>query len=1441
MNGSSIAQSGAKANAKPAESNIKAQKSAESDNANTHLSAESAITGGSSDSIVSGLIRQAKFWHDKMQHAKAMQSLNRVLLSDPHNEEALYLMSLWSYQINDTEAAASYREKLSKIAPNSSYIQMLDNQRGISDLSSDQLKHARVLASSGNINAALIEYQKLFSGATPPKPLVAEYYLTMAGDPNYYDRAKNGVINYIRQNPKDVNAQITYGKILSYRKSTIRKGIELLDYLAPHTDDADKALRDALIWLSPTNEDEKYYSSYLSRHANDSEVRRHFDDTIIGNLSEKAYSDADSDKEDAIATFEQILKKNPNNQDALEAVGYLQMELKNFVKAQEYLNKAASLGGKKEPKLRHDAAMAAANLAVQTGDLSLASSTLESILQEAPYDVGALMLKADICKKKKKFDDAERALRTALSADPSNAGANEMLFYIYREQGKKESADALLSSMPDHVRQKIKQAIAGKGYTDPVPPIRSRAESLAANGQIPAAIETLQEAINKYPNSPWLRYDLAKLLGDNGFTAGAQSQLGYLTRPNAGNEDLFAAASLLNQMGQYNQAMAAVKRISSSTAKVSELKRQITISQSFGTVEEYLRAGNRQAACNSLQMMQISPSALSTAQLGHMAYLYLQCGQKQRALELADLALTRAVDPNAGIGDYADLVTVYNQTGYYDKARTLTANQSIIANSKQADIERMNIGDSIRKADSLRDMQHYADAYDILYPLIEQNPDDVNLNMAMARLYQDNGKYVTAGQIYHRILKNDPNNQSALEGAINACLADEDFDEAAYLADRLTTSNDPRVLTLLARVDAKNKNYRGAISKLTAARAQLDRRYNYPTAQSAQGSLATDSGAPSHMPGNPFKNRVNSSDMMKKTVVMPWEDSIGSVSVPVASTLSSKERADALNDINFMIRDMQDKVAMSVRFGVEAGQKDGEDGLSKLNYASVPISFNIPITSTAQLSLVAEPVSMDSGSLGSASAIYEHGTNALQAGYSNASVIVGNVMNNIKNFRDEYANMQTALADAGVSADTIDSSIAALKSQEKDIRASMQELYLQMSTTTDSTEIQEINNAIQIKNNALNTNLESVNKLNTVKAKLNAMNLAYNLDKLSDAELSALLNDEHLLPSLSELGSVGTAAQKAKLVDIASKYRTIITAMKGAATANAIMSGAKARRATGVAFNAAVKSDNYRFDIGLTPVGKKSTNVEAGAFYSFKLNRDSSLNINAERRALRDSLLSYFGYKDEMSGTVWGAVTKNGASVQYNFDDGYLGGSFSGSLYAYHGKNVARNNSYSLSGTLYVHAMRPTQYEDMTVGVSLFFQNFRQNQNHFSLGNGGYFSPQNYLIASIPFTYMKRTENMTFKLAASIGYQTYKQKEQDYYPQHSYFQQSLETLADLGFAPAAKFESKDESGVGGSIRASVDYYVLDDLVVGGSLGYSTFGEYKEMYEMLYIKSILGDL
>ncbi len=150
-------------------------------------------------------------------------------------------------------------------------------------------------------------------------------------------------------------------------------------------------------------------------------------------------------------------------------------------------------------------------------------------------------------------------------------------------------------------------------------------------------------------------------------------------------------------------------------------------------------------------------------------------------------------------------------------------------------------------------------------------------------------------------------------------------------------------------------------------------------------------------------------------------------------------------------------------------------------------------------------------------------------------------------------------------------------------------------------------------------------------------------------------------------------------------------------------------------------------------------------------------------------------------------------------------------------------------------------YQDLTVGIDLNYENFKHNENNFTFGHGGYFSPQKYFVASIPVNYKKRTENLELNANVSLGYQTYHLNEEDYFPTNSAYQSAAEFLAGYGFIKSAKHEAKDESGIGGSAKLALDYYLLDDLMIGGTIGYSTFGEYKEMSEMLYIKSVLGGM
>jgi cytochrome c-type biogenesis protein CcmH/NrfG len=75
------------------------------------------------------LFAQANYWHEKSHDELAMESLQKVLLVDANNTQAMYLMALWAQQGGDLQAAAQWRARLAKASPDSPNLQELDNAK----------------------------------------------------------------------------------------------------------------------------------------------------------------------------------------------------------------------------------------------------------------------------------------------------------------------------------------------------------------------------------------------------------------------------------------------------------------------------------------------------------------------------------------------------------------------------------------------------------------------------------------------------------------------------------------------------------------------------------------------------------------------------------------------------------------------------------------------------------------------------------------------------------------------------------------------------------------------------------------------------------------------------------------------------------------------------------------------------------------------------------------------------------------------------------------------------------------------------------------------------------------------------------------------------------------------------------------------------------------
>jgi Tfp pilus assembly protein PilF len=276
------------------------------------------------------------------------------------------------------------------------------------------------------------------------------------------------------------------------------------------------------------------------------------------------------------------------------------------------------------------------------------------------------------------------------------------------------------------------------------------------------------------------------------------------------------------------------------------------------------------------------------------------------------------------------------------------------------------------------------------------------------------------------------------------------------------------------------------------------------------------------------------------------------------------------------------------------------------------------------------------------------------------------------------------------------------------------------------------------------------------------------------------------------------------------------------------------QQVNGVETNLSISGDSYKLDIGSTPTGGEFTRLVGGVEWNPRLSRNGSLDLKAERRAVTDSLLSYVGVKDKTTGESWGAVTRNGLSAQYAWDNELVG------LYArlgfdtWIGENVPTNHSVNVLAGSYLRLIQTAENE-LKVGVNVNYMDFDRNLSNYTLGQGGYFSPQNYMALTLPVSLTRKVDKWDLALNGSVGYQSWRQDQSDYFPGHSSLQSQLTTLASSVDNVDSVYKATAKNGVGYTLGVDARYHLTDNLALGANLGYDTFGSYNEGKALFYFK------
>jgi cellulose synthase operon protein C len=233
----------------------------------------------------------------------------------------------------------------------------------------------------------------------------------------------------------------------------------------------------------------------------------------------------------------------------------------------------------------------------------------------------------------------------------------------------------------------------------------------------------------------------------------------------------------------------------------------------------------------------------------------------------------------------------------------------------------------------------------------------------------------------------------------------------------------------------------------------------------------------------------------------------------------------------------------------------------------------------------------------------------------------------------------------------------------------------------------------------------------------------------------------------------------------------------------------------------------------------------------------SRMGYGAElsRRAVTDSVLSWAGVRDPRSGQTWGGVTATGVqgSLSWRGDDGLQLQARAG-IHLLTGQGVRDNSRIELgAGTRWRSIDEPGRRLDW--GLDLQYAHHAENLRHFTLGHGGYFSPQQSVTLSAPIALLGQRAGLRWGLNVAPGLQAWREDSAPYYPQDGAAQQQLSNAVALGQATTAVHAGRSSIGLSVAVQGAAEYRLGPQLLLGSRLALDNAADFTQMSGRIYLR------
>ncbi len=273
--------------------------------------------------------------------------------------------------------------------------------------------------------------------------------------------------------------------------------------------------------------------------------------------------------------------------------------------------------------------------------------------------------------------------------------------------------------------------------------------------------------------------------------------------------------------------------------------------------------------------------------------------------------------------------------------------------------------------------------------------------------------------------------------------------------------------------------------------------------------------------------------------------------------------------------------------------------------------------------------------------------------------------------------------------------------------------------------------------------------------------------------------------------------------------------------------GDKSQKDSGASVAVGWRNDTWNVDIGTTPMGFNVVDVVGGLSYSNSIG-SVGYTVEGHRRPISSSLLAFGGQKDPNTGTTWGGVRADGGGISLSYDKGDANGVWA-SLGAdsLTGKNVDDNwRARWMAG--YYYKLINENNRRVTVGLNNMVWHYDKDLSGYSLGQGGYYSPQKYLSFAVPINWRQRTDNWSWELGGSVSWSHSKNNNQARYPKQDLLPANYPNAGYID-------EGSSSSGFGYTAHALIERRVSSNWYVGASIDIQQAKDYTPSHALLYVR------